>query len=96
MRIGRQLARIRGPLAFWAVAGVALLVSHDAIFLAQLGPGRALAQTLREAGHWYWGLASLLLGAVGLAVLTATMVRLRCLRRQADSLGAGPVARSRS
>lgn len=95
MRIGRPLARIRGPFAFWTAAGVALLVSHDAIFLVQIGPGQALVLTLREAGHEYWGLASLLLGLIGLAVLAATLLRLRGLRRQADSLGAAPLTPSR-
>ena len=95
MRIGRQLARIRGPFAFWAAASVALLVSHDAIFLVQVGPGQSLVRTLREAGHEYWGLASLLLGFVGVGVLASIRLRLRGLRRLADSLGAAPVTRSR-
>lgn len=95
MRIGRPLARIRGPLAFWAAAGVALLVSHDAIFLVQIGPGHALVRTLREAGHEYLGIGSLLLGLIGLAVLATTLLRIRGLRRQAAALGADPVPRSR-
>jgi hypothetical protein len=89
------IARIRGPVAFWAVAGVALLVSHDAVFLAQVGPGHALARALREAGHEYWGIASLLLGIIGLATLGATLLRLRALRRKAATLGATPIAGSR-
>ena len=95
MRIGRPLARIRGPFASWAAAGIALLVSHDAIFLVQIGPGQALVRSLREAGHEYWGLGSLLLGLVGLAFLAAVLLRLRGLRRQAHSLGAAPVTPSR-
>ena len=39
MRIGAALARIPRAIAFWALAGLALLVSHDAVFLVQLGPG---------------------------------------------------------
>ena len=92
MRIGRQLARIRGPFAFWAMAGVALLISHDAIFLVQLGPGHALAQTLRQAGHDYWGAASLVLGLVGLAALAMATVRLRGLGRRAAALGADSIS----
>jgi len=46
-------SRVREPIAFWALAGIALLVSHDAIFLAQIGPGEALAQVRRTAGHEY-------------------------------------------
>jgi hypothetical protein len=95
MRIDRRLARIRGPFAFWAAAGVALLVSHDAIFLIQIGPGQALVRALRAAGHEYWGAASLLLGLIGIAVLAATMLRLRGLRRQAAALHAAPVMGSR-
>jgi hypothetical protein len=43
VRIAHPITRIRGPFAFWAAAGVALLVSHDAIYLAQVGPGAGLA-----------------------------------------------------
>jgi hypothetical protein len=39
---GRQF---RGPVAFWALAGIALLVSHDAIFFVQYGPGEALTRS---------------------------------------------------
>jgi hypothetical protein len=83
--------RARGPIAFWALAGVALLLSHDAIFLAQLGPGQGLARVLREAGHGYWGAASAALAVLGLTALAATIVRLMALRRSARALGANPV-----
>lgn len=95
MGIARQLARVRGPVAFWGLAGVALFVSHDAVFLAQLGPGEVLARTLRQAGHDYWGLVSLILAVVGLAVLVGTLVRLRSLRRAADALSAAAIPRTR-
>ena len=96
MGMTRLLGRIRGPVAFWALAGVALLLSHDAVFLAQVGPGEGLARTLREAGHDYWGLASTALAIIGLATLTATLIRLRVLRRRAEALGATPIAASRT
>lgn len=96
MRIGATLARIPPRLALWALAGVALLASHDAVFLAQIGPGESLARTLREAGHDYWGVASLALGAFGIAALAAVLVRLRGLRQRAAALGASPTARSRT
>ena len=86
MKVSGFLARLRGPVAFWALAGVALLASHDAIFMAQVGPGEQLTRTLREAGHDYWELASLLLAAVGIGVGLATLLRLRSLRRRADDL----------
>lgn len=90
MKIRPTLARVPPPLAFWALAGVALLGSHDAIFLAQAGPGQSLARVLREAGHGYWAIASLLLAIIGLAAVVGTLVRLRGLRRAAEALGSSP------
>lgn len=90
MRIGALLARIPPGLAFWALAGVALLVSHDAIFAVQMGPGESLTQAIREAGHEYWGLASLGLAAIGLALVIGSIARLRHLRRRASEIGATP------
>ena len=95
MGMARLIACVRGPVAFWAVAGVALLISHDAVFLAQVGPGHELARALREAGHEYWGIASLVLAATGVAALAATLIRLRGLRRSAVALGASAAARPR-
>ena len=95
MRLPRLLAWIRGPIAFWAVAGVALLISHDAVFLAQVGPGHELARALRGAGHEYWGIASLVLATVGIAAFAATLVRLRSLRRSVGTLSGIAAARSR-
>jgi len=95
MSIARLFARFRGPIAPSTLAAVSLLVSHDAIFLAQIGPGEALARALREAGHDYWGIASLVLAGAGIASLGTTLVRLRALRRKADALGAVPPSGSR-
>ncbi len=64
------------------MAGVALFLSHDAIFLVQVGPGDALARALREAGHDYWGVASLVLAVIGVAVGASAILRLRSLRRR--------------
>ena len=96
MRIGTALARISPRLAFWALAGVALFLSHDAIFLAQAGPGEDLARALRVAGHDYWGAASLGLALIGAAVAIGTMLRLRRLRGQARALGVVPAPAGRS
>lgn len=79
-------------VAFWALAGVALLVSHDAVFLAQTGPGEGLTQVLRTAGHDYWGAASVALVVIGLLTAAVVAVRLRRLRRRAASLGVHPAA----
>lgn len=89
------MAHIRGPLAFWALAGVALLVSHDAIFLAQMGPGEELTRALRQAGHDYWGLASLVLAALGIAAAIATVIRLLSLRRHVAELAGARGGRNR-
>ncbi len=84
--------RLRQHIAFWVLAGIALLVSHDAVFLAQLGPGEALVHALRHATHDYWGAASLALIAVGLVVAAAVAVRILWLQRRAAALGARRVS----
>ena len=86
---------VRNRLAFWALAGLALFVAHDAVFLAQIGPGQALVAELRTAGHGYWTSASLLLMAVAVIAGVSAWRRLRHLRRRASSLGAAP-SRDRS
>ncbi|MGH2427501.1 MAG: hypothetical protein ACRDGV_01250 [Candidatus Limnocylindria bacterium] len=78
----------RARVAFWALAGVALLVSHDLVWLAQIGPGEELIRTLRHAGHGYWGLASMALALIGLGVAIGVVLRVRSLRRRADELQA--------
>ena len=83
---------VRNRLAFWALAGLALFVAHDAVFLAQVGPGKALVAELRTAGHEYWSSASLLLLAIAIVAAVATWQRTRHLRRQASSLGAAPAS----
>lgn len=68
MRLRALPTALRGPICFWALAGLALLLSHDAVFAAQMGPGEALTRTLRTAGHDYWGVASVALATIGVAV----------------------------
>lgn len=96
MRIGAVLGRIPTPIAFWALAGVALLLSHDAVFLVQLGPGEDLTQALRAAGHDYWGWASLALALIGLATGVAAVLHLRSLRLRASELLVAPIASRRA
>ncbi len=91
-RIGAALARIPRGVAFWALAGAALLISHDAIFLVQLGPGEDLARALRAAGHDYWGWASLALAVIGAAAGIGAGLRLRSLRHRAERLRVTPTA----
>ena len=89
-----DLNRARGRIAFWALAGLALLVSHDAVFLAQIGPGERLTAVLRSAGHDYWGLASVLLVGIAGLVGVITLVRMARLRRAAAALDARGNART--
>jgi hypothetical protein len=96
MRIAALAARVPRRLAFWTLAAVALFVSHDAIFLVQVGPGESLVRALRHAGHEYWGVASLALAGIGLAAAASTLVHLRRLRRRAAELGARPGGHARS
>ncbi|MEJ7803276.1 MAG: hypothetical protein WKH68_07885 [Candidatus Limnocylindria bacterium] len=96
MRIEVALARIPTRLAFWALAAVALFLSHGAIFFVQIGPGESLTRAMREAGHDYWGFASLALALVGMACVIGVLLRLHGLRRRAASLGVAPGRRGRT
>jgi len=77
-------------ILFWALAGLALLVSHDAVYFVQIGPGAELARVLRGAAHEYWGVGSALLTAVGALAVLSTLFRLRQLRRKASDLAIRP------
>jgi hypothetical protein len=81
-------ADLRDRLAFWALAGLSLVLAHDAIFLVQVGPGETLVATLRTAGHAYWEVASLALAAAAIVAGACTWLRMRRLRDRAGSLGA--------
>jgi hypothetical protein len=83
---------LRNRLAFWALAMVGLLVAHDAVHLAQIGPGQALVAELRSAGHGYWGTASLALSAIAVIGTASSLIRLRRLRMRASALGAVPAS----
>jgi hypothetical protein len=84
-----RASRSTHRLAFWALAALALLVSHDAIWLVQLGPGEGLAAALRSGGHGYWGGASGAMAVLGLVAVVAIVRRLSRLRRCAGELGSG-------
>jgi hypothetical protein len=95
MSVIARLLRSRSRFAFWALAGVTLLVSHDAVFLAQTGPGAAFAAALRDAGHGYWGMASIGLALTGSMGAIGALLRVRHLRRRAAvlDLAANPIGR---
>jgi hypothetical protein len=79
--------------SFWLAAGFALLVAHDAVFAAQVGPGQELVRALRGAGHGYWGLASTIV-LVGAAIgAAAWLARMAVLARRASH---GPGRRQRT
>jgi hypothetical protein len=83
-----RLRRLPRPFLFWALAGLALLGSHDLVYLVQVGPGEDVARLLRQAGHGYWGSASLVVAAISAVSAGAMALRLVSLRRTARSLGA--------
>ena len=83
-----RASRSTHRLAFWALAGLALLVSHDAVWLVQLGPGEAVAAALRSGGHGYWGAASAGLAVAGLVATVAVGRHLWRLRSAARNVGA--------
>jgi len=65
--VARRLGRIR----LVALAWIALLVGHDAVFAAQYGLGDAYRTAMASGGHAYWDIA-VALGAIGgVVVLTA-------------------------
>ena len=80
--------QMRRRAAFWTLAAVALLISHDAVFLVQLGPGQTLSRALRDAGHGYWGVATVALAIAGTVMAAATAWRLVRLHRRANDLDA--------
>jgi hypothetical protein len=84
-----RASRSTHRLAFWALAALALLVSHDAIWLVQLGPGEGLAAALRSGGHGYWGAASGVMAILGLLAGVGVVRHLSRLRRSAGELGSG-------
>jgi len=96
MRSLAPRGHLRAAVSFWALAGVALLVSHDAVFAIQAGLGQSLTDALRDAGHDYWGVASALISAIGILAALRASARVVALRRRARDLGVAPVAIRRS
>jgi hypothetical protein len=90
MSLRVRLQKSRSRLAFVVLGAVALAVSHDAVFLAQTGPGEVLLAALRQGGHEYWTIVSVGVGVLGLAVAIGSLLRLHRLRRLARALGDRP------
>jgi hypothetical protein len=70
-------------LAFGVLAASTLVVSHDAVFLVQLGPGAELARVLRRAGHDYWGLVSAAIAVLALLAAIGVGLHMRRLASRA-------------
>lgn len=83
-----RLPSIPARLVFWGLAAASLVVSHDAVWTLQVGPGKALADAMRHAGHDYWGPASVGIAAAVALVAFVTLRRLVRLARRADELNA--------
>ena len=92
MRSVAPRGRLRAAISFWVLAGVSLLLGHDAVFAIQAGPGQSLTDALRAAGHDYWGVASAIVAGIGLLAGLLATARVSSLRRRARDLGAAPVA----
>ena len=89
--------RFSPRIVFWALAAVTLLVSHDAVWLVQMGPGERLASAMRASQHGYWAIASVVILVVAVLAATATVARAVRLARRARRLAAPvPAVRARS
>jgi len=72
-----SISRLR-KLRFWALALVALVVAHDAVYLAEYGDRYRAA--LAATGHGYWltfALLALVIGGVPIGATVLGLVRLR-------------------
>lgn len=90
MNIEPLATRVARRASFWLAAGLCLLISHDAIFLVQHGPGQSVVAALRQGGHAYWGLASAVLLVGGALAAAGWIWRLRALRSRAPRGRATP------
>lgn len=88
MKPALRAIRGRPVLVFWALAALIHLVAHDAVWLAQVGPGAGLARALREAGHGYWGAVSLAIVVVAAGAALLVIVRVWSLGRRARAVRA--------
>jgi len=64
-------------------AALALLATHNVVYVVELGPTNALETTLTSGEHAYWPAASLLTTAFGLLAAAGWSVRILWLRRRA-------------
>jgi hypothetical protein len=88
--------RLPTSVVFWTLAAVTLLISHDAIWLIQIGPGQDLASALRAMQHGYLVAASVAILLVAVGAALATAARTHGLLRRARLVGASvPAFRGR-
>jgi len=85
--ISGRLARLAHPLRIGVLAAFALLVAHDAIFMAEYGIGDRFAVVMAERGHdGYWLPFTLLAGAAGLGALFVGLAFIARLQGRAAPL----------
>jgi hypothetical protein len=68
-----------GRVRFATLATTGILVAHDAVFLAQNGPGAAYESAMARTAHGYWPaflLFTLLVGALGTLTAVRALARL--------------------
>jgi hypothetical protein len=88
---GARLARIAPRLRLIVLVAFALLVAHDAIFVAEFGIGDRFAEAMAQGGHdGYWLPYTLLIGVAAIGVFVASIAVLSGTRRQAIELADTP------
>ncbi|HEY7522580.1 MAG TPA: hypothetical protein VH720_02845 [Candidatus Limnocylindrales bacterium] len=92
--VSGRAVRIATRLRIWLLVAIALLISHDAAYVARYGIGDSLARAMSDQGHdVYWLPASVVAAILGIVVLGLGIRRLVLLRRTAtgpaSSDGAG-------
>lgn len=82
-----RTVRLATRLRTWLLVAIALLISHDAAYVAQYGIGGEFSRAMTEQGHdGYWLGASLAATILGGIVLALGIRRLISLRRDASGL----------
>lgn len=82
-------ARLWRAIRFALLLLVCLLVAHEAVFVAQFGPGASFAVAMSERGHdGYWAEFTLFAGLAGALLACLAAARLAALSWRRHALGA--------
>jgi hypothetical protein len=85
--VSSRLARIAQPLRIGVLVAFALLVAHDAIFMAEYGVGDRFAAAMSEGGHdGYWLPVSLLVGSAAVVAFLIGIAAIARLTGRASGL----------